>query len=58
MKINKNNIFLYIASIKNTLYDTELKTNNYHIKQNIKKSYNTIKDIELYLINNKRKVKK
>ena len=52
MKINKNNIFLHISTIKNTLYDTELRTDNYHIKENIKKTYNIIKDIELYLINN------
>ena len=52
MKINKDNILLHIAIIKNTLYDTELRTNNYYIKDNIKKTYNIIKDIELYLINN------
>ena len=52
MKINKNNIFLHITTIKNALYDTQLRTNNHYIKENIKKSYNIIKDIELYLINN------
>jgi hypothetical protein len=53
MKINKNNIFIHIATIKNALYDTELRTNHQYIKENMNKSYNIIKDIELYLINNK-----
>ena len=55
MKITQDNIYINIMKVKNTLYDTELRTNNEYIKREIKETYNIIKNIEKFLINNKQK---
>ena len=53
MEITQDNLYINIMKVKNTLYDTELRTNNEYIKREIKETYNIIKNIEKFLINNK-----